>query len=390
MVLEVYSLIVNLIILVLLEMLLSIDNLILISIIISKLPYNKRDKASNIGILLAMLARFLLLYIVYWTSKFNKILNILSFNFSIKNLTFLFGGFFLLIKTSIEIYNFINKNHKKKDNIKERNDKYFFYYVISQVVFLDSLFSIDSIITSIGIIDNIWIIFLSILIVMIIIFFLSKKIVIFLNDNPNVVLLFLSFLLLMGINLVLSGFSIYIPKSYLYSIIFFASLVEFFNYILRYKIKNKKYIEDNKKIENDIEDSKKIEDNIKEYDIKEIKSIEDDIEKYDIEENKIIKDNIEEHDMEYKKIIEDNIENKKKIEYNIEENKKTEKVIEEKKCEEVEKNIEKKYKKIKDDIKKRRKKKKRRFRKKKKREKKEENKNIEEVIERKKDKKIII
>ncbi|AZP36392.1 Integral membrane protein TerC family protein [Candidatus Annandia adelgestsuga] len=243
---EAYNLFIGLFTLIILEVVLSVDNLILVSIIIKKLPNEQREKASKIGISLAFIAKILLLCLINWISKFKKkILNIFNLSFSIKDLILFIGGIFLIIKTSIEIYEFINK--KKNDNNKKKFNKLFFLKAVFQIVAIDSLFSIDAIIAAIGIMNNIWLISLSIFIVMFLIFFISRNLIKFLENNPTITVLFLSFLLLTGFFIMLDGLNIYVSKTYLYSAVGFASLVEFFNFIMRQNIIKEKKIKKIKK-----------------------------------------------------------------------------------------------------------------------------------------------
>ncbi|MBK4765068.1 MAG: TerC family protein [Pantoea sp. Brub] len=207
-----------------LEIILSIDNVVVLTILINKLPSKQQNYARFVGLSLALIMRLCLVMLFFWLITFNKYLfKINNFVFSSKNLLFLIGGFFLLFKSIIEIYK--NCNHmkiKKSHKIIYSN----FWYIIIQIVILDICFSIDSIITAISIINNLTIIIVAIIFGIIITLFSSKILNKFIIKNPKILNICLLFILLTGLSLILDGFGFHVSKDYIYIIIFSLILIE--------------------------------------------------------------------------------------------------------------------------------------------------------------------
>ncbi|WP_343188045.1 TerC family protein [Buchnera aphidicola (Ceratoglyphina bambusae)] len=217
--------------LIVLEVTLGIDNLLFITIISNKLPVYQRDKARIIGLSLALCIRLILLSLVSWiTTLNNTVLQIKSLQFSSKDIILLLGGLFLLFKAITELNDRLD--HSK--NIKIENKTYTsFWFVIFQIILLDVIFSLDSIITSVGVVNKLSMMIISMIIAMIIMLFAAKVITKFINDHPTIVLLCISFLLMIGLSLIAEATGFFIPKGYLYTAVVFSTLIELFNQIAR-------------------------------------------------------------------------------------------------------------------------------------------------------------
>lgn len=217
--------------LVVVELVLGIDNLIFISILAEKLPFCQRDKARLTGLALSFLMRLGLLSLISWmVSLTTPILFVYSFHLSIHDLILLSGGMFLLFKATLELHERLENKFSSKKNNKNYSN---FWLVISQIVTLDTIFSLDSVITAAGIANQLSIMVMALAIAMTLMFLASKILTTFINSNPTVVVLCLSFLLMIGFSLVVQACGFIIPKGYLYVAIMFSILIETFNQIAR-------------------------------------------------------------------------------------------------------------------------------------------------------------
>jgi predicted tellurium resistance membrane protein TerC len=207
--------VVSLLTLTLMEIVLGIDNIIFISLLTAKLPEEFQKKARTIGISLALIVRLLLLsliaYIVHWTQP---IAVIMDFELSARDLILLFGGLFLIYKATVEIH---DKLEGSEHEVKTQKLKSF-SSVIFQIILLDIVFSFDSILTAVGLVDEI--------IIMVV---FAGKISGFIHKHPTVKMLALAFLLLIGVLLVAESFHQHVPKGYIYAAISFSLLVEVLN-----------------------------------------------------------------------------------------------------------------------------------------------------------------
>ncbi len=214
----------------LLEIVLGIDNIIFISIVTNKLPKEDRKKTRTIGLLFALLFRIILLsLIIYIIRLTNPLFSIGSFNFSIRDLILLLGGVFLIAKSVTEIHGKI----EGEDHDQKNGSKASFIYVILQIVALDIIFSFDSILTAIGLSNQLPIMIAAVIISMIVMIYFSGFISNFINRHPTLQVLALSFLILIGFMLALEAFHYEIPKGYIYFALFFSVLVEIINMKLR-------------------------------------------------------------------------------------------------------------------------------------------------------------
>ena len=207
-----------------LEVILGIDNIIFISILADKLPENQRNKLRYWGIGLAMAMRLILLAFISWILKLDQTLFTLSdIAFSGKSLILILGGLFLIYKSTKEIY------HKSEADAEEAFDlpaKGNFKKLLSEVIVLDLVFSIDSIITAVGMVKELWVMYTAVIVTVIIMMFASKPISDFIRKHPSFKILALCFLLMIGVALLAEGFNFEIPKGYIYFSMGFAFLVD--------------------------------------------------------------------------------------------------------------------------------------------------------------------
>ena len=219
---------VSLLTLIILEIVLGIDNLVFIAILAEKLPPEQRDKARVIGLSLALLMRLGLLFIITWLVTLTRpLITVLDWTFSGRDLILLFGGLFLVYKAVTELHEKI----EGKPEVKLTTNVVYagFTAVVAQIVILDAVFSLDSVITAIGMVDNINVMMVAMVVAMVVMLLASKPLMTFVNRHPTVVILCLSFLLLIGISLIAEGFGFHIPKGYIYSGIGVAIAIEAFN-----------------------------------------------------------------------------------------------------------------------------------------------------------------
>jgi predicted tellurium resistance membrane protein TerC len=221
---------IGLITLTVLEIVLGIDNIVFISILAGKLPEEQQSRARQIGLALAMISRIVLLASVVWIVRLSTPLFTL-FNFSItgRDLILFAGGVFLIAKATREI-------HDRLEGIEgHASDKVLpsFASVIAQIILLDIIFSLDSVITAVGMVQEIGVMIAAVIIAVIIMLFSSGPISNFVNDHPTIKILALSFLLLIGFTLVVESLHIHIPKGYIYFALGFSIMVEILNLRIR-------------------------------------------------------------------------------------------------------------------------------------------------------------
>ncbi|MBF4520919.1 CBS domain-containing protein [Acinetobacter towneri] len=219
---------VGLITLIILEIVLGIDNLVFIAILAEKLPPEQRDKARVIGLSLALFMRLGLLFAISWLVTLTEpLITIFDKTFSGRDLILLGGGLFLVYKAVGELH----EKMEGKPEVKVTTNVVYagFAAVVAQIVILDAVFSLDSVITAIGMVDNIYVMMVAMVVAMLVMLLASKPLTAFVNRHPTVVILCLSFLLLIGISLIAEGFGFHIPKGYIYSGIGVAIAIEAFN-----------------------------------------------------------------------------------------------------------------------------------------------------------------
>ena len=221
-----YQVIISLLTLIALEVILGIDNVIFISILANKLPEHQQKKARFYGLILAMVLRLGLLAMIAWIMKLDDdLFTLFNQGISAKDLILILGGLFLLYKSSAEIYHKMEgEQGNQTKNIKAAT----FAQVILQILIMDLVFSIDSIITAIGMVKEVWIMYVAIIVTVLIMLVAAERISNFVNKHPAFKMLALSFLLLIGFALVSEGFGIEIPKGYIYFSMAFSMLVSVF------------------------------------------------------------------------------------------------------------------------------------------------------------------
>ena len=222
---------VGLLTLVVLEIVLGIDNLVFIAILADKLPPKQRDKARLIGLSLALFMRLGLLSVISWMVTLTKpLFSIADFSFSGRDLIMLLGGIFLLFKATTELH---ERLENRQHDAGQGKGYASFWVVVLQIVVLDAVFSLDAVITAVGMVNHLPVMMAAVVIAMAVMLLASKPLTRFVNQHPTVVVLCLSFLLMIGLSLVAEGFGFHIPKGYLYAAIGFSITIEFFNQIAR-------------------------------------------------------------------------------------------------------------------------------------------------------------
>jgi len=213
-----------------LEIVLGIDNIIFISILTSKLPPEKQPSGRVIGLGLAMLMRILLLFSLSWIMRLTEpLFAVLGAEISGRDIIMLLGGLFLLGKATIEIHDQIEGHEEKSTTPK----KVSYGSILVQIILLDIIFSLDSVITAVGMVDELVIMVTAVVIAVIIMMFFVGPVSSFVEKNPTVKMLALSFLLLIGVTLVADGLGFHIPKGYIYFAIAFSVFTEMLNLKVR-------------------------------------------------------------------------------------------------------------------------------------------------------------
>jgi predicted tellurium resistance membrane protein TerC len=216
--------IVPLVTLILLEVVLGLDNVIFISIVAGRLPAHQQKRARTLGLILAMVLRLALLGIISLILKLQgNLFTVFSIDISGKDLILILGGLFLIYKSATEIHHKMEGDSgDTSKNIKATS----FKSVIVQILILDLVFSIDSIITAIGMVSELWIMYVAVIVSVSIMLFAAGPISSFVNKHPAFKMLALSFLLLIGVSLIGEGLDFHIPKGYIYFSMAFALLVD--------------------------------------------------------------------------------------------------------------------------------------------------------------------
>lgn len=219
-----YQLIISLLTLIALEVVLGIDNIIFISILAGKLPPEQQRKARNVGIVLAMVMRLGLLAVISVIMKLdNELFTLFNNSFSGKDLILILGGLFLLYKSVKEMYHKMEGEHEDGE---KKITTASFASIIGQILLLDLVFSVDSIITAVGLANELWVMYVAVIVTVVIMLVAAAPISNFVNKHPAFKVLALSFLMLIGFTLLVEGFGVHIPKGYIYFAMAFALLVD--------------------------------------------------------------------------------------------------------------------------------------------------------------------
>ena len=218
--------------LVALEIVLGIDNIIFISILSGKLPAEQQPRARFIGLSLALIIRVLLLFSLSWVIGLTApLFTVLSQEISGRDIILLAGGLFLLGKATFEIH----ESLEGEEGHASRSVKASFVSVIIQIIILDAVFSLDSVITAIGMVEEVWIMISAVVVAIAFMMFFAAPVGAFVAKHPTIKMLALSFLLLIGMTLIVEAFDVHVPKGYIYFAMGFSVFVELLNLRLRKK-----------------------------------------------------------------------------------------------------------------------------------------------------------
>jgi predicted tellurium resistance membrane protein TerC len=215
-----------------LEIVLGIDNIVFISILASRLPHRERNKARILGLALAMISRIALLLSLTWVMRLTRpLFAAFGEGLSGRDLILLAGGIFLLAKSTFEIHESLEIEEKKPRSGGARR----FAFVVAQIAVLDIIFSLDSVITAVGLARQIGVMVLAIVAAVIVMMISVNAISRFIEQHPTIKMLALAFLILIGVSLVAEGLDFHIPKGYIYFAMAFSVFVEFLNHKVRQK-----------------------------------------------------------------------------------------------------------------------------------------------------------
>ena len=214
-----------------LEIVLGIDNVIFLSVIVSRIPQAEAKRARQIGLALALVFRILLLSLLVWLIGMTRdVLTLAGMGFSWRDLILIGGGLFLIAKATHEIH---AEMEARDEEIDAAPGGRAFLWVIVQIIVIDMVFSLDSIITAIGMAQDLEIMIAAVVIACLIMYLSSGPVARFVSEHPTTKMLALAFLVLIGVALVADGFKFHIPRGYIYFAIAFSAAVEFFNVLAK-------------------------------------------------------------------------------------------------------------------------------------------------------------
>lgn len=219
-----------------LEIVLGIDNIIFISILVGRLPENQRNKGRTIGLALAMIGRIILLLSLTWVMGLTEpLFNMFLYEISGRDLILIIGGLFLLAKSTHEIHHSL----EGEEGTKKTSVKAGFASVLIQIAILDIVFSLDSVITAVGLAKQLEVMIIAIIIAVGVMMVSANALGNFVDQHPTIKMLALSFLILVGVSLLGEGLDFHIPKGYIYFAMAFSIVVELLNMKIRKKAQNK-------------------------------------------------------------------------------------------------------------------------------------------------------
>lgn len=225
---------ISLLTLTLMEIVLGIDNVIFISIVAGKLPNEQQKRARGIGLFLALFIRVLLLLTISWIIGLTEpVITVMGNEISWRDIILIAGGLFLIGKSTLEIHHRIE--YGEEDPAADAKKKVSFSAVVGQIMLLDVVFSFDSIITAVGLADHVSIMIIAVVISMGIMFAFAGPVSNFIHNNPTMKMLALSFLIMIGMTLIVEALEFHVPKGYVYFAMAFSLLVETLNIRLRKK-----------------------------------------------------------------------------------------------------------------------------------------------------------
>ena len=214
-----------------LEIILGIDNVIFLSVIVSRIPRGQAKRARQIGLGLALVFRIVLLSVLVWLIGLTQpLLTLKGYEFSWRDIILIGGGLFLIAKSTHEIHSEVEADFEEPE---DGAGKRAFFWVIAQIVVIDLVFSLDSIITAIGMARDLEIMVAAVMIACLIMYISSGPVARFVAEHPTTKMLALAFLVLIGVALVADGFGFHIPRGYIYFAIAFSAAVEFFNVLAK-------------------------------------------------------------------------------------------------------------------------------------------------------------
>ncbi len=214
-----------------LEIVLGIDNVIFLSVVVSRMPEPQAKRARQIGLALALVFRILLLSLLVWLIGLTQaVLTVKGLAFSWRDIILIGGGLFLIAKATHEIHGEVEARDEASDDAPRSSA---FFWVIIQIIVIDMVFSLDSIITAIGMAQDLEIMIAAVVIACLIMYASSGPVARFVAEHPTTKMLALAFLVLIGVALVADGFKFHIPRGYIYFAIAFSAAVEFFNVLAR-------------------------------------------------------------------------------------------------------------------------------------------------------------
>lgn len=214
------------------EIVLGIDNIIFISIVAGKLPEEQQKKARIGGLSLALIMRILLLFSITWLIGLTEpLFTLFDYGFSWRDIILAAGGIFLIVKSVLEIHEKVEVPDVEKEVTAAKS----FTFAILQIVMLDVIFSFDSILTAVGLTDEITLMIIAVVVSIIIMMVFARAVGEFVNRYPTIQILALSFLILIGFMLVMEGLQYHVPKGYIYFAVFFSLIIEMLNIRFRKK-----------------------------------------------------------------------------------------------------------------------------------------------------------
>lgn len=221
------------------EIVLGIDNIIFISIVAGKLPEHQQKKARLGGLALALIMRILLLLSITWLIGLTQpVITVFDIEFSWRDIILAGGGIFLLIKSILEIHTKVEGEEHDKEVKKVSS----FGFAIVQIVLLDLIFSFDSILTAVGLTEEIILMVIAVIVSIVIMMIFAKAVGDFVNKYPTIQILALSFLILIGFMLIMEGLEYHVPKGYIYFAVFFSLVIEMLN--IRFRKKQTRTLEE--------------------------------------------------------------------------------------------------------------------------------------------------
>jgi len=214
-----------------LEIVLGIDNVIFLSVIVSRIPPAQAKRARQIGLLLALVFRIVLLSLLVWLIGLTEpVITVKTVELSWRDIILIAGGAFLIAKATHEIHAEVEASHGEPDTESKSS---VFFWAIMQIIVIDMVFSLDSIITAIGMAQDLEIMIAAVVIACVVMYVSSGPVARFVADHPTTKMLALAFLVLIGVALVADGFKFHIPRGYIYFAIVFSAAVELFNVLAR-------------------------------------------------------------------------------------------------------------------------------------------------------------